>query len=102
MTTQYEYAIKHEVLNSGTEIFIPVVRPKQKVFKSSWSRITKVYDRYLIMDLDFNTNLTHEECEEHIAGHKEEVRVMNQNKIKKTSIIGIEEVRPDNVRSMFT
>lgn len=88
---KYQFAIKHDVLKSGKEILTPVVRYKNRFFKGMWYRIVKVYDRYVMMDIDFIPNLTREECQEHIEGFKKEQLLLEQHKIEQTNFIGLEE-----------
>ena|SRR5688572_20999311 len=70
---EYEFAIKKDVLNSGKTIHTPVCRKKSKlgrlnIFPNPWERIVKLYDKYVLIELDWTPSLTYQECEEHIHG----------------------------------
>lgn len=72
MATKYEFAIKKNVLNSGKIIFTPVCRKKSRlgIFSDPWQRITRIYDTCVLLELDFEPELTYAECEQHIAGYQ--------------------------------
>ena len=83
MKKKYEFAIKKDTLRSGRVIFTPVCRRVSRYYPSPvWNRITKIYDRYVTLDLDFIPNLSFEECEQHIAGYKEELRKSIENEVE--------------------
>jgi hypothetical protein len=74
----YEFAIQKNVLNSGKIIYTPVCRVKSlfgnKIFPRRWERITKIYDNYILLDLDFMPELTFCQCQEHISAYKQILR----------------------------
>jgi hypothetical protein len=69
----YEFAIKKHTLNSGKVVLIPVCRKKSKIklFPESWQRITMIYGKATVLDLNFDPELTYKDCEEHILAYKE-------------------------------
>lgn len=67
---KYEFAIKRHVLKDETEILCPVVRVKRRFFKETWQRIVKIYDKYLIQELDWEPVLSLEDCKDHIDGYR--------------------------------
>lgn len=71
----YEFAIKKETLNSGKDIFTPVVRRKAKkwMYTNEWDRITCIYGKYTTIKIDWNPELTYEQCDEHIKGYQQEL-----------------------------
>lgn len=85
----FEFTIRCETLNSGEQKFIPLMRPKTKFsyVGPSWTRIVKIYDRYIDLDISFEPNLTLEECEQHIEGFKEQYARDEMNKVKSVSFI---------------
>ena len=82
----YEYSIKCEVLNSGEKVFTPLVRPKSKFLGPNWTRIIKVYDRYVDMDIEHEPHLTEEECKQHIDGFANQIIEDNLNRVKAVSL----------------
>lgn len=66
----YEFAIRKETTNGGTEILTPVVRIKRRFFPNPWQRITCLYGEYKILDLDFTPQLTYDQCVAHITGYQ--------------------------------
>lgn len=92
---KYEFAIKKDVLNSGEIIYTPVCRRKLtlgRFFPSQWERITRIYDKYILMELHWNPFLTYEECEEHIRGYQEELSKQIQNQVQTVEFHVLEEV----------
>lgn len=96
----YEFAIKKEVLNSGKVIYTPVCRKKSywsKLFREDWERITKIYDRYFLLDLNFGRNpdeapsLTYQDCKEHIEGFQESLLKEAERDIKCVEFHTLEE-----------
>lgn len=77
-----EFAIKKETLTDGTVILTPVTRVRSRLFPNKWERITKVEDKYILQDLDWNPVLTYEECNERIDYYKEFIRKKIQNTVK--------------------
>lgn len=77
---KHEFAIKKDTLRSGKVFYTPVYR--RIGWATSWTRITRIYDEYLLMDLDFNPDITFAECEEHIAGYKKKLDKSKENEIK--------------------
>lgn len=87
MATKYEFAIKKNVLNSGKTIFTPVCRKKSRLgrlFSNPWQRITMIYDKFILMELDFEPELTYGECDEHIQGYQQ---VLSESVGNKTATI---------------
>lgn len=87
MASKYEYAVRRTELNSGKIIYTPVCREKSKLIKNKWTRIVNIYDKYLIMELDWEPEgLTVIQCKEHILKHKEQVQMLKSNEVLNISI----------------
>lgn len=86
---KYEFAIKKETLNSGKIVYTPVCRVKTtlsflgELFSNPWMRIVKAYDKYFLLDLHFNPDLTEIDCINHIEGYK---KVIDESVASITSI----------------
>lgn len=78
----YEFAIQKTELNNGKINYTPVTRIKSKFITNPWVRIACIYGIYLIMDLDFDPELTLQQCEEHIQGYKDSLQKARANQIK--------------------
>lgn len=78
-----EFAIQKKTLNSGETVHIPVCRRKALIplLSVPWERITKVYDQYILLDIDFEPNLSLEECEEHIRCYKQKLLGLVENEV---------------------
>lgn len=89
----FEFAIKKDVLNSGRAIHTPVCRKKSRlrIFPNPWERITKIYDEYLLQELDFIPELSYKECEEHIAGYQAVLKEQIENEIANVEFHSLEE-----------
>lgn len=94
----FEFAIKKDVLNSGKVIHTPVCRKKGWagifglfLLSQSWQRITKIYDEYLLMELDFIPDLSYKECEEHIAGYQQVLKEQVENQVANVEFHTLEE-----------
>ena len=74
---KYEFAIKKDMLYSGKAIYTPVCRKESTFFgvpttwNNPWNRITKIYNVYTLLELDFVPELSYEECEEHIKAYQD-------------------------------
>lgn len=80
----YEFAIKKDILNSGKVIHTPVCRKKSKFGRfipNPWERITKIYDEFTLMELNFTPKLTQEDCEQHIAGYQQVLKQSVENNV---------------------
>jgi len=99
MAKVYEFAIKKDVLNSGKTLFTPVCREKKWIgifglylISNPWQRITQVYDKYLLTDLEFITpELTYRECEDHVKGYQEALLQQVANEIATVEFHTLEE-----------
>lgn len=82
---KYEFAIKIATLNSGKSVYTPVCREKPttriSIGNKPWQRITKIYNEYKLLELDFDPKLTKEECEEHIEGFKNQLLLSTEYQI---------------------
>lgn len=93
----YEYAIQKEVLNSGKEIFTPVVRRKKRWkwgwlgYEEGWQRIVRQYDRWVLLELDWDPELTYEQCQEHIDGYHKTLIDSVANEVNKVELHKLEE-----------
>ena len=90
----YEFAIKKDVLNSGRTIYTPVCRKKSlwgRIFPNNWERITRIYDEYLLQELDFVPDLSYKECEEHIAGYQAVLKEAVENDVANVEFHTLEE-----------
>lgn len=93
---KYEFAIKKNLLNSGEYLLTPVFRIKStrfSPFKNKWERIVKIYDDFILMDLDTPPILTQQECEDHIMGYKNKLEIDSKNKVKTEEIQIVEVVQ---------
>lgn len=91
---KYEFAIKKDVLNSGKAIYTPVCRQKStlgRIFPNHWIRITKIYNQYTLLELDFIPELSYAECEEHIEGYQQVLLQMVENQIATVEFHTLEE-----------
>ncbi len=70
---KYEFAIKKDTLHSGKEIYTPVVRRKWGKISYGWQRIVCLYGKYTLLELDFEPELTYQQCEEHLKGYQSEL-----------------------------
>lgn len=81
-----EFSIKVERLNSGKVIYTPIVRNTYTIFnypiRGDWERITAVEGRYMLINIDFNPNLTPEECQSRIDGYKKQLEREKQHQVK--------------------
>lgn len=95
MNMKYQFAVKKEVLNSGKELFTPCVRTVKKVFfrnvYSNWDRVTKIYDRFTTLELDFYPELTFEECKDHLTEYKKVLQKNIENNLKEETYLDLEE-----------
>jgi hypothetical protein len=92
--SKYEFAIKQNTLKSGKVVNIPLCRRKAnrlQIFNNPWERIVRIYDEYLLQDLDFNPDLTLSECEDHIRAYKEKLNNLSEDDIIEEKIHEIEE-----------
>lgn len=91
---KHEFAIKKQVLNSGRVVHTPVYRANSfgrlRILQTPWTRITRQYDKFKLMDLDFDPDLTFEECEEHIEGFKEQLIKNKENQVKFVEYLKLE------------
>lgn len=83
---KYEFAIKKDVLNSGKTIYTPVCRKKSefpylRIFNNPWERISRIYDRYTLMELHFTPELSYEECQKHIQGYQQTLSQLRKDEI---------------------
>lgn len=93
---KYEFAIKKDVLNSGKTIYTPVCRRKSKfgrfdIFPNPWERITKIYDEYILQELNFTPELTYSECEDHIQGYQQVLLQSIENQVATVEFHTLEE-----------
>lgn len=93
---KYEFAIKKDVLNSGKAIFTPVCRKKSRLGKlnilpNPWERITKIYDEYVLMELDWTPELSYKECEAHIQGYQNVLLQKVENEVSTVEFHVLEE-----------
>lgn len=96
----HEFAIKKETLANGTVVLTPVTRRKTKLLPKSWERITKIEDKYCLQDLDWNPNLTYDECNQRIDGYKEFLRKKVENTVKSVTFDTMEEHKPTVIVDM--
>lgn len=92
---KYEFAIRKQELGSGRVIFTPVCRKKPiskfLLINPPWERITQVYDKYLLMDVGFEPDLSYEECKEHIHGFQEQLKKSKENDVVCVEFDALEE-----------
>lgn len=91
---KHEFAVKKNTLHSGRVIFTPVYRTASRmntIMRTPWTRIIKIYDRFQLQDVDFEPNLTFDECEQHIAGYKAELEKLVEQKVTVTEFLKLEE-----------
>ena len=89
----FQFGIQKQTQNNGKEIFIPVAREYRRLFPMRWNRIIKLYNTYVLQELDFDPQLTHEQCVEHINGFKEVLRTKVENNILTTEVETIESTK---------
>lgn len=70
----FEFAIRKEILKSGKVRYTPVVRRKRRFFQESWNRIVNLYGKYVLLELDFDPELTHEQCAEHLINYQRQLK----------------------------
>lgn len=89
----YEFAVKKDVLNSGKEILTPVVRKKVKkwLYTNNWERITLIYDKYTLIPIDWEPELSYEQCVEHVKGYQEVLKQNIANDIQTVEFHNLEE-----------
>lgn len=92
----YEFAIKKDILNSGKELFTPVVRQKQKkwwgkIYDNPWERIVCYMGVYFTLELPWFPELTYEQCLEHIKGYQEKLKQDVANDIQTVEFHNLEE-----------
>lgn len=89
-----EFAIQKKTLNSGEVVHIPVCRRKSLIplLSVPWERICRVYDNYILLDLDFEPNLSYEECEEHIRCYKQKLLGLVENQVSEIEFSDLERV----------
>lgn len=87
----YEFAVKKEILNNGRELFTPVVRKKKRWVSENWSRITCIYGKYSLVGIDWEPELTYDECVEHIEGYKEALKQQIAHNIQTVEFHNLEE-----------
>lgn len=83
----YEFATQELTLNCGKKILRPVTRLKRRWFPYRWERITCTYGRYEVRDLDWEPDLTAEECQAHIDGYKAVLVGRIANEVKSENLI---------------
>lgn len=90
----YEFAIKKDEQNNGKIIYTPVVRQKKNkwlrfipVPENNWNRITCIYGKYTLIPVDWEPELTFEECEAHIEGYKQTLIANKSEEIKASDLI---------------
>jgi hypothetical protein len=90
----YEFAIKKEILNSGKEIFSPIVRKKTKkwLYSNNWERISCIYGKYTLIPLDWDPELSYEQCLEHIKGYQEKLKQDISREIQTVEFHNLEEI----------
>jgi len=93
MMAKYEFTIKKDTLNSGKEILTPMCRKKATIgiFTKPWERIVKLYDQYVLMELDFFPELSYADCEEHIKGYQKVLSSHVQNTVVQVEYHSLEE-----------
>lgn len=84
---EYEFVIQRKLLSDDSEIYTPLVRKKNRLFKNKWDRIVFKYDRYLLEDLDWDPVLTKEQCQEHILGYQAVLTKLHMPKIKEEEVV---------------
>ena len=95
----YEFAIKKDILNSGKEILTPVCRNKSKFgrfFPNPWIRITIIYGHVVPMELDFNPDLSYEDCINHIKQYQQALQNKMENQIQTVEFHMLEETQLSN------
>ena len=88
--SSYEFGIKKTLLRSGHQILTPVCREKSitSFIKNKWIRIVKIYDNYLLMELDWEpSTLTEKDCEEHITQFRKQLDSQRANDITKIEVV---------------
>lgn len=79
-----EFAVRKHILKSGKVVHTPVARTKRISlwFPDVWTRITLVEGRYKLLDLDFEPDLTYEQCSEHIINYQNQLRRDRENEVE--------------------
>lgn len=93
MANKYEFAIKKDTLKSGKVILTPVCRVKSRIpwLQNPWIRIIDKYGRYFLEDLNFDPELSHEECQRHIQGFQNELAKAKEHQISHIELDILEE-----------
>lgn len=82
---KYEFAIRKQELGSGKIIYTPVCRKKPisrfLLINPPWERITQIYDKYILMDLHFDPDLSYEDCKTHIQGFQNQLSKGKENEV---------------------
>lgn len=88
---EFTFAVRTVVLNNGKTIFIPMVR---SIFAyRQWMRIVCIYDRFVLQDLDFDVNLTYNDCLAHIEGYKQQLIKNCENCVHTTETVEISKLK---------
>lgn len=93
MSKTLEFAIKKDILKSGAVIYTPVVRHKRLIFPEQWGRITLIYGRYVVLDLNFEPELSHEQCGEHIINYQNQLRKEQEHLVEQVEFDVLEEIK---------
>ena len=88
---KHEFAIRQESLFNGEKNSIPLVRIKSIFSRGAWSRITSVEGRLIPQDIDWEVQLTFDQCKERIDNYKKQLLADNAKRIQKTEIIKIQQ-----------
>ena len=88
----YKFVIRKIILNNGKELYAPMVCLKRGAFANNWERITCIYGKYILQELDFEPNLTYAECEKHIEGFKKQLMDSHDEDIKHVEQLAITEI----------
>jgi hypothetical protein len=87
---KHEFAIKQEILFNGEKNSIPLVRVKSTFTHSAWARITEVEGRLIPQDIDWQVNLSFDQCKQRIDDYKKQLLADNAKRVQKTEIIKIQ------------
>lgn len=85
----YKFVIRKIILNNGKELYTPMVCLRHGLLQNNWERITCIYNKYIIQELDFEPNLTYMECQQHIEGFKQQLVEANQSNVKHIEDVNI-------------
>lgn len=88
---KYEFAIQKTIKKNKMEILTPVVREKRRLLPPPWNRIVIVYGRAILMELDFEPELTYDQCLEHIEAYKNVLREQVATNIQAVEFHNLEE-----------